>query len=151
MTSVTNLVVPDNREVVQPGQSTQYRQYRVETGTNVKNARMVIGGTTDGDIIVSTDENVSALGWVVRDKTLATYRENDRTTDYTAGDVVAVCSGAGTKVVARASAAVDMGDRMVTATAGQVKPFSSDPADTIVGIAEQSLTAAGFLVLRALI
>ena len=151
MATATNIVIPDNKEVVQPGQSTQYRQFRVETATTVMNGRLVIGGTTDGDVITCTDENVSALGWVVRDETLAVYRENDRTTEYTAGDIVAVCSGPGTKLVVRASAAVDMGDKMVPAASGQVKPFSADPADTIVCKAEQSLTGAGFLVVTILI
>ena len=151
MTTDTNTVIPDNKEIVQRSTSTDVVQLRVETATNVKNGRLVIRGTTDGDCIVATNEIASAIGWVIRDETDPVVRETDRTTDYTAGNIVAVCSGPGTKLVVSASAAAEYKNKMVSAGAGQVKPFSADAADTIVAVADHSISATGFLVVTSLI
>ena len=151
MTAATNIVIPDNKEIVQRSTSTSCRQYQLSTATSCLNARLVMGGPTDGDAIICTDENASALGFIVRDETLAAVRENDRTTAYSTNDVVAVCNGPGTKVVAYSEGAVTQGNKMVPGSSGAVKAFSSDAANIIVCKAEQTLTAAGFLVVTLLI
>jgi len=116
--------------------------YRVKTATNVKNGRWVKMASPNSEIEVAGDEETSPVGVVIREKTLAKYRENDRTTDYTAGEKVAVCSGPGVIVNCVSSAAIGIGDIVVCASQGRVKKWATDAANTMVGFGMSTASAA---------
>jgi hypothetical protein len=150
---------PSNKEIV--AGDPILNVLKVETATGVKNARLVKKGTTDADLVVCTDESKDYVGVVAREHTPPDYREDDRTTDYTAADFigvvkkcVAVCYGAaainkGDKVVPAASGAVKAAAPAVTATYDHAEVNTAlDELQSIVGEAMESIGGAGFIMVE---
>lgn len=142
--------IPVNKETAKVGWLVTEK--RVENGTGVMNGRLVERGTDDYNVVVGTNENMSAVGWVGRDHGSATYTHDhdDRTTAYDTGDLVAVYYGGG-ELVAHISTAITFGQFLVPAALGSLKLATNATAHLIVAQCRWTLSATGFAKIRPLI
>ena len=145
MATKTIIRAPANKEI---HSGTPKVRFGVVEGTDVKNARLIQKGTSDGAIKIATDEILSALGWVIRDKTNPEVRESDRTTDYTAGEMVAWAHGPRCILVGYCDGATAIGAPLVPGALGAVKPDAADDESAIVGHAQETIAAAGFILIQ---
>jgi len=136
---------PNNKEI---HSGDPFVRFGIVEGANIKNGRLVIAGTNADDIKVATNEVLSALGWVIRDKTNPMVRESDRTTDYTAGELVAFAHGDACILVGYCEGACNEGSPLVPGTAGAVKPDATDDESAIVGYAQETIASAGFILIK---
>ena len=153
MTEVSRFKRPSNSDLAMKTGGTLIRTFNLESGSNANRCRLVYRGTTDGEVTVTSDEYLSAIGWLVNDETPAAQKEETRTTPFTADDEVAVASGDG-YIVAYGEEAITMGAKVMCGTGGAVKNYDGmavDDAGGIVGKAEETITEAGYIILRMLI
>jgi len=142
---------PSYKEVARASGQAKYDEYYVETGTNVKNGRIVTRGTTEAEIVVAGDECLSPLGWVAREFTNDTFAESDRSTDYTAGEFVGVVRGPITVVGYTAETDIKKGEMLVCAASGGVKKYNADTAIPRVGYAAETVAAAGEILVESIL
>lgn len=148
---MTNFVNPNNK-VVAAGTAIEQVLTVTGTVTECKPGRLVKAGTNDDECAIGTAAG-DAIGFLGYEQTYATYKPDDIDTAYAANDEATVISGPGIHVIAEGSAAIAKGDRVAAAADGKVAVFAdaSMTPDLIVGIAEETTSAAGAIRIRSLI
>ena len=142
--------VPSNKEVAFGMEWALFEDYKVENATDMYNGRWVRIGSSQGQIIVCSDESTSPVGVLVRDRSNANVEVSDRgTTTYTLGDWACVVSGPGVIVVCyTAETSMDKGTMVVCADNGGVKAYSTDTHIPRVGICWKEVEAAGDILVK---
>lgn len=122
---------------------------KVETATNVYPGRLVKKGTNDDDIVVGTSSTV--VGWAGYERTIKKYRPATVDTIHTINSQIPVLHGGHFVIVGSwAGGTCSKGDLLKGIAAGQLSGGTAG-TDHIVAIAEESMTAAGDIMVRSLI
>ncbi len=150
---MTGYIKPNDQVVVKTTQTTVRMPLEVAgTVTNMIPGRVVKKGADDYKVIIGATGG-EAYGFLDFEGTFGPDRPADIDTAYAAGDWASVVSGPGTIVVAYGSAAIAKGNRVAAGADGSVVAFddATMEADEVIGIAEETITEAGKIMIRSLI
>lgn len=148
---MANFVQPTNVIVVQGSPDVQ-DGVTEGTMTEMKPGRLVKKGTTDAQVVIGAADGLS-FGWLSFEDSPVVDRPATIATAFAVAKKCTVVNKPGIHVIGYGSAAIAKGARVSADAAGKVITFADatmDP-DTIVGIAEESITEAGNIRIRSLI